>query len=55
MMPLHLGPLHPAEQVLTYLLAFGPFVLLAIVVVVRRRQDGHEEDPDGVDRGPAQR
>ena len=35
----HLGALHPAEQVLTLLLAFGPFVLLAVVVLVRRRQD----------------
>lgn len=36
---LHLGPLHPAEQALTLLLAFGPFVVLAIVVVLRRRSD----------------
>ena len=36
---LHLGPLHPVEQVLTLLLAFGPFVLLGLVIVVRRRQD----------------
>ena len=36
---LHLGPLHPAEQALTLLLAFGPFVLLGIVILVRRRQD----------------
>lgn len=43
MIPLHLGPLHPAEQVLTYLLAFGPFVLLALVIVVRRRQDARAE------------
>jgi len=39
MVPLHLGPLHPVEQALTLLLAFGPFVLLGIVVLVRRRQD----------------
>ena len=37
--PLHLGPLHPVEQALTLLLAFGPFVVLAVVVWVRRRQD----------------
>ena len=42
MIPLHLGPLHPAEQALTYALAFGPFVLLALVIVVRRRQDARE-------------
>ena len=39
MSPLHLGPLHPVEQALTLLLAFGPFVVLGIVIVVRRRQD----------------
>ena len=26
----HLGPLHPVEQVLTMVLAFGPFVLLGL-------------------------
>lgn len=46
MIPLHLGPLHPVEQALTLLLAFGPFVLLAVVVVVRRRQDAREAAPD---------
>ena len=39
MTPLHLGPLHPVEQALTLLLAFGPFVLLGVVLLVRRRQD----------------
>ena len=39
MAALHLGPLHPVEQALTLLLAFGPFVLLAVVIVVRRRHD----------------
>lgn len=37
---LHLGSLHPYEQALTLLLAFGPFVILAMVVWRRR----HEED-----------
>jgi hypothetical protein len=37
---LHLGAMHPYEQALTLVLAFGPFVLLALVVWVRRRQDG---------------
>jgi hypothetical protein len=41
---LHLGPLHPAEQTLVYLLAFGPFAVLALVVAVRRRQDRREEE-----------
>ena len=42
MVPLHLGALHPAEQALTLLLAFGPFLLLAAVVLHRRRQDARE-------------
>lgn len=52
MIPLHLGPLHPVEQALTLLLAFGPFVVLAVVVVVRRRQDAREaaEDATASDR-----
>jgi hypothetical protein len=34
------------EQLLTLLLAFGPFVVLGIVVVVRRRQDARESAQD---------
>ncbi|GAA1971796.1 hypothetical protein GCM10009798_35970 [Nocardioides panacihumi] len=40
---LHLGALHPHERALTLLLAFGPFVVLGIVVAVRRRHDLAEE------------
>jgi hypothetical protein len=36
---LHMGALHPFEQALTLILAFGPFVLLGLVVWHRRRQD----------------
>lgn len=39
-LPLHLGALHPFEQALTLVLAFGPFVVLGIVVWLRRREDG---------------
>lgn len=39
MTALHMGALHPVEQALTLILAFGPFVLLALVVWHRRRQD----------------
>ncbi len=42
---LHLGALHPAEQALVYALAFGPFAVLALVVVLRRRQDRLGEQP----------
>ena len=40
----HLGALHPYEQVLVYLLAFGPFVLLGVVIAVKRRRDAAHED-----------
>jgi hypothetical protein len=43
-LPLHMGALHPYEQLLVLLLAFGPFVVLGVVVVVRRRQDARDED-----------
>jgi hypothetical protein len=39
MIPFHMGALHPFELVLTLLLAFGPFVALAAVIAVRRRED----------------
>lgn len=42
---LHLGALHPIEKGLTLVLAFGPFVVLAVVVAVRRRQDATAEAP----------
>ena len=42
-LPLHMGALHPFEQVLVLLLAFGPFVLLGVVIAVRRRQDRREQ------------
>ena len=50
--PEHLGSLHPVEQVLTFVLAFGPFVVLGIVVALRRRQDGAgDEAGDDVSGG----
>ncbi|RYU12864.1 hypothetical protein [Nocardioides iriomotensis] len=41
--PLHLGALHAYEQVLVLLLAFGPFVVLGIVVALQRRRAIEEE------------
>lgn len=41
--PMHMGAMHPFEQALTLLLAFGPFVLLGLVIVVRRRADERAE------------
>ncbi len=43
MTPLHLGALHPVEQIATIVLAFGPFVVLGIVIMVRRRAELEEE------------
>ena len=40
---LHLGALHPAEKVLTLVLAFGPFIVLGAVVALRRRREDDEE------------
>jgi hypothetical protein len=39
-----MGALHPYEQALTLLLAFGPFVVLGLVVRARRREDAAEEE-----------
>jgi hypothetical protein len=35
--PLHMGALHPYEQALVLVLAFGPFLVLGIVVWLRAR------------------
>jgi hypothetical protein len=43
---LHLGPLHPAEQALTLVLAFGPFVLLALTIWISRRRNAAEDLDD---------
>jgi hypothetical protein len=40
----HLGPAHPVEQALTLILAFGPFLVLGIVIAVRRRMDRLEDE-----------
>jgi len=42
--PMHLGALHPFETVLLMLLAFGPFVVLAVRVAMIRRRDIAEEE-----------
>jgi len=34
-----MGAMHPYEQALTFLLAFGPFVVLGAVIWWRRRRD----------------
>ena len=44
MIPWHLGAAHPIEQALTLVLAFGPFLVLGIVILVRRRLDRLEDE-----------
>ena len=44
---MHMGALHPAEKVLTLVLAFGPFLVLGAVVALRRR---HEADDESASR-----
>jgi Na+-translocating ferredoxin:NAD+ oxidoreductase RnfE subunit len=40
----HLGAMHPYEKALTLILAFGPFVVLGIVIAIRRRMDRAEDE-----------
>lgn len=51
----HLGALHPAEQIATILLAFGPFVVLGIVIAIRRRSESAEEQRESEARDPGPR
>ena len=53
MTPLHLGPAHEVEQWLTLVLAVGPFLVLAVVVVLRRRQDAEDDVEDDVEPADA--
>jgi hypothetical protein len=46
LLPMHMGAMHPYEQALTLVLAFGPFVVLGAVVLHRRRQDAAEDQRD---------
>ena len=51
----HLGDLHPLETLLVLLLAFGPFLVIALLVVLDRRRSGEApaERPTGdVTGGP---
>lgn len=54
---MHLGSMHPYEQALTLVLAFGPFLVLGLVIVVRRRAEDREAAQtehaglDGLDEG----
>jgi uncharacterized iron-regulated membrane protein len=41
--PGHMGALHPLEQLLTLLLAFGPFLVLGGVIWWRRRNEQDDQ------------
>jgi hypothetical protein len=41
---LHMGALHPVEQLLVLLLAFGPFVVLGAVAWFRRRSEAGQRE-----------
>lgn len=43
---LHLGSLHPVEKLLVAAIAFGPFIVLGIVVYVVRKRDIAEEEAE---------
>lgn len=41
--PLHLGELHAYEHLAVWLIAFGPFLVLGVVVFLIRRRDVADE------------
>lgn len=43
---LHFGSLHPVEKLLVAAIAFGPFIVLGIVVYVVRKRDIAEEEAE---------
>jgi hypothetical protein len=53
--PLHLGALHPVERLLVLTVAFGPFVVLGVVVLVSRRRAVAEEQAEESDGRDAPR
>jgi hypothetical protein len=44
--PLHMGALHPVEQLVVLVVAFGPFLVLFVVVYVARRRAIAEEEAE---------
>jgi hypothetical protein len=47
LLPMHMGALHAYEKFLVLGLAFGPFVVLGIVVFFVRRRDVSEDEQSG--------
>jgi hypothetical protein len=46
----HLGGLHPYENALVMAIAFGPFIVLGVIVAVVRRRDIADESESGEHR-----
>lgn len=44
LLPLHFGQLHAYEQALVLLVAFGPFLVLGVVVYIVRKRDLAADD-----------
>ena len=42
----HLGQLHPIENVLVVVLAFGPIALLAVTIRIARKRNADEGEND---------
>lgn len=40
----HMGQLHPIENVLVAVLAFGPIALLAVTIRIARKRNAEEDD-----------
>ena len=49
--PSHLGGLHPYEHALVMAIAFGPFIVLGVVVALVRRRDT-ADDSESEERHP---
>lgn len=54
-LPGHMGALHPLEQLLTLLLAFGPFLVLGGVIWWRRRNEQDDQADEQADVDQADR
>ena len=47
LVPEHLGKLHPFEQALVLVLAFGPILLLAVTIRIARKRAFAADEQDG--------
>jgi len=49
-LPWHMGAMHPYEKALTLVLAFGPFLLLALVLYLRTRHADRDTEVEETQR-----